>query len=94
MLLSTDTLLMHLNFQLDGSLADLVLELGYSFCNTVEECRNNLANFGVNSITPAAVAKVLGVMVRTHTGLPSEQVKWWYLFSEYRAGSSSNKNSV
>ena len=31
-------------------------------------------NFGVNSITPAAVAKVLGVMVRTHTGLPSEQV--------------------
>lgn len=63
------------NFQLDGSLADLVLELGYSFCNTVEECRNNLANFGVGSITPAAVAKVLGVMVRTHTGLPSEQVR-------------------
>lgn len=61
-------------FQLEGSLADLVLELGYSFCNTVEECRSNLANFGVNSITPAAVAKVLGVMVRTHTGLPSEQV--------------------
>ncbi|KAK8742070.1 hypothetical protein OTU49_002091, partial [Cherax quadricarinatus] len=59
---------------LDGSLADLVLELGYSFCNTVEECRNNLANFGVSSITPAAVAKVLGVMVRTHTGLPSEQI--------------------
>lgn len=59
---------------LDGSLADLVLELGYSFCNSVEECRNNLANFGVNSITPAAVAKVLGVMVRTHTGLPSEQI--------------------
>lgn len=59
---------------LDGSLADLVLELGYSFCNAVEECRSNLLNFGVSSITPAAVAKVLGVMVRTHTGLPSEQI--------------------
>ncbi|KAG7168806.1 CCR4-NOT transcription complex subunit 1-like 2, partial [Homarus americanus] len=59
---------------LDGSLADLVLELGYSFCSTVEECRNNLANVGVSSITPAAVSKVLGVMVRTHTGLPSEQI--------------------
>ncbi|XP_042855455.1 CCR4-NOT transcription complex subunit 1-like isoform X4 [Penaeus japonicus] len=59
---------------LDGSLADLVRELGYSFCSTVEECRSNLGNFCVTSITPAAVAKVLGVMVRTHTGLPAEQI--------------------
>lgn len=59
---------------LDGSLADFVLELGYSFCNSIEECRNNLGNFGATSIKPAAVAKVLGVMVRTHTGLPAEQI--------------------
>lgn len=90
------------HLQLDGSLADLVRELGYSFCSTVEECRSNLGNFCVTSITPAAVAKVLGVMVRTHTGLPSEQVRvigfllmyshWWGVAIQMQKGFLEGEN--
>lgn len=60
-------------FQLDGSLADLIMEIGYGFCSSVEECRNNLVNLGAREMTPPAVARVLGMMVRSHTGL-EEQV--------------------
>jgi CCR4-NOT transcription complex subunit 1 len=60
-------------FQLDGSLADLIMEIGYGFCSSVEECRNNLVNLGAREISPPAVARVLGMMVRSHTGL-EEQV--------------------
>ena len=60
-------------FQLDGSLADLIMEIGYGFCSSVEECRNNLVNLGAREISPPIVARVLGMMVRTHTGL-EEQV--------------------
>lgn len=61
------------NTMLDGSLADLIMEIGYGFCSSVEECRNNLVNLGAREMLPPAVARVLGMMVRTHTGL-EEQV--------------------
>nr|XP_006813651.1 PREDICTED: CCR4-NOT transcription complex subunit 1-like [Saccoglossus kowalevskii] len=57
---------------MDGSLADTLLEIGYGCCATVEECRNTLVQFGVNCITPISVAKVLGMMARTHTGLADQ----------------------
>jgi CCR4-NOT transcription complex subunit 1 len=60
-------------FQLDGSLAELIMEIGYGFCSSVEECRNNLVNLGAREMLPPAVARVLGMMVRSHTGL-EEQV--------------------
>jgi CCR4-NOT transcription complex subunit 1 len=62
-----------LYFQLDGSLADLIMEIGYGFCSSLEECRNSLVNLGACEMSPPAVARVLGMMVRTHTGL-EEQV--------------------
>jgi CCR4-NOT transcription complex subunit 1 len=58
---------------LDGSLADLIMEIGYGFCLSVEECRNSLVNLGACEVSPQAVARVLGMMVRSHTGL-EEQV--------------------
>ncbi|XP_021921568.1 CCR4-NOT transcription complex subunit 1 isoform X2 [Zootermopsis nevadensis] len=61
------------NTMLDGSLAELIMEMGYGFCSSVEECRNNLVNLGAREITPPAVARVLSMMVRSHTGL-EEQV--------------------
>ncbi|XP_049786692.1 CCR4-NOT transcription complex subunit 1 isoform X4 [Schistocerca cancellata] len=58
---------------MDGSLADLIMEMGYGFCSSVEECRNNLISLGAREMTPAMTARVLSMMVRTHTGL-DEQV--------------------
>ena len=37
--------------------------------SSVEECRNSLLQLGVQDITPAAVARMLGIMVKTTSGL-------------------------
>ncbi len=55
--------------QMEGSLADLILEVGYGCTATMEECRNTLVQFGVREITAASVARVLSMMARTPTGL-------------------------
>jgi len=54
---------------LDGALPDLVLEMGYHFTNSVDECRASLLQLGGREVYASTVAKVIGVMVRTHTGL-------------------------
>ncbi|XP_043935455.1 CCR4-NOT transcription complex subunit 1 [Protopterus annectens] len=55
---------------MDSSLADFMQEVGYGFCASVEECRNIIIQFGVREVTAAQVARVLGRMARTHSGLP------------------------
>ena len=57
---------------LDGSLADFVLEVGYALCSSVEECRRHLVNHGASEVTAPAVARCLGAMVRTYTGLQEQ----------------------
>ncbi|XP_045149632.1 CCR4-NOT transcription complex subunit 1 isoform X3 [Echinops telfairi] len=54
---------------MESSLADLMQEVGYGFCASVEECRNIIMQFGVREVTAAQVARVLGMMARTHSGL-------------------------
>ncbi|XP_064610278.1 CCR4-NOT transcription complex subunit 1-like isoform X2 [Liolophura sinensis] len=54
---------------MESSYADMILEAGYGCTATVEECRNTLMQFGVRELTPAAVARVLGMMARSHQGL-------------------------
>lgn len=56
---------------LDDALPELVRECGYQFTLSVEVCRNNLRSWiGTNGeINAATVARIIGVMVCTHTGL-------------------------
>ncbi|XP_060110364.1 CCR4-NOT transcription complex subunit 1 isoform X4 [Heteronotia binoei] len=54
---------------MESSLADFMQEVGYGFCASVEECRNIITQFGVGEVTAAQVARVLGMMARTHSGL-------------------------
>ncbi|CAN2389296.1 CCR4-NOT transcription complex subunit [Pristimantis euphronides] len=54
---------------MDSSLADFMQEVGYSFCTSVEECRSIIVQFGVREVTAVQVARVLGMMARTHSGL-------------------------
>ncbi|XP_046333509.2 CCR4-NOT transcription complex subunit 1-like isoform X5 [Haliotis rufescens] len=58
---------------MDASLADMILEAGYSCTSTVEECRNHLMQFGFRELTPTSVARVLGMMAHTPTGLGESQ---------------------
>ena len=55
---------------LDTALPDLVREIGYTFTSNTEQCRQNLLQLvGGPKISAATVARIIGVMVRTHTGL-------------------------
>ncbi|XP_059164399.1 CCR4-NOT transcription complex subunit 1-like isoform X2 [Physella acuta] len=53
----------------DISIAELMLESGYSCTASVDECRNLLTICGAREITPVAVARILGMMARTPVGL-------------------------
>ncbi|KAM9470212.1 CCR4-NOT transcription complex subunit 1 isoform 2-T2 [Clarias gariepinus] len=52
-----------------SSLADLMQELGYGFCASVEDCRNLIMQCAPCEVTASQVARVLGMMARTHSGL-------------------------
>ena len=54
---------------MDGSLADMMQEIGYGCCTTMDECRKTLVQIGINSVSASAVARVIGMMARTHSGL-------------------------
>lgn len=67
------------------------MEMGYSICSSLEECRRNLlsvtgGNASGSSVyfSPASIAKVLSMMIRTHTGLDSQSTL------TYWPGDSSN----
>ncbi|CAF0747026.1 unnamed protein product, partial [Didymodactylos carnosus] len=68
-LLSDSSSLSTAVWQMDASLADVVIEMGYSFTSSIEECRNALVQFGVQEIKPLNIARILGAMAKTHNGL-------------------------
>ncbi|XP_054632177.1 CCR4-NOT transcription complex subunit 1 isoform X12 [Dunckerocampus dactyliophorus] len=54
---------------MESSLAEFMQEVGYSFCASLDECRNIILQYGVREVTASQVARVLGMMARTHSGL-------------------------
>ena len=54
---------------MDGSLADVIVEMGYNFTASVEDCRNTLVYFGLQELKPSAIARMLSAMIKTHSGL-------------------------
>ncbi|BFZ13285.1 hypothetical protein BsWGS_16323 [Bradybaena similaris] len=51
------------------SIADIMMESGYSCTLNAEECRTVLTQCGAKEVNPAAVARTLSMMVRTPVGL-------------------------
>lgn len=66
----------------DNSLADLILETGYAFTAGADECRNHMVSFGLRDLSPAALARALHYMARTHASLDEQTLR------NLRAGSS------
>ncbi|CAL9697168.1 unnamed protein product [Knipowitschia caucasica] len=54
---------------MESSLAEFMQEVGYGFCASVDECRNIILQYGGREVTASQVARVLGMMARTHSGL-------------------------
>lgn len=65
------------------------MELGYGFTSSVEECRNSLASLGARELTPRCVAKILGYMARTCSGL--EDAGGLHSFWENSGANQDNK---
>lgn len=56
---------------MENSIEDLIQDIGYSFTSSVDDCRNSLLTFGQSIkdlLTPKSVARVMGLMARTHDG--------------------------
>ncbi len=54
---------------MDGSLADIILEMGYNFTTSIENCRNVLVHFGLQELKSSTIARILSAMIKTHSGL-------------------------
>uniref|UniRef100_A0A3Q3XA58 CCR4-NOT transcription complex, subunit 1 n=1 Tax=Mola mola TaxID=94237 RepID=A0A3Q3XA58_MOLML len=54
---------------MESSLAEFMQEVGYGFCASLDECSNIILQYGVREVTASQVARVLGMMARTHSGL-------------------------
>ena len=55
---------------LDGALPDLVLEMGYHFTNSVDECRASLLQLGGREVYASTVAKVFKRTSKRQTNTP------------------------
>ncbi|XP_011168409.1 CCR4-NOT transcription complex subunit 1 isoform X1 [Solenopsis invicta] len=56
--------------QMDSNtLVELIMELGYSFTTSIDECRSALTGLGAREISPACVARVLSQMARSCSNL-------------------------
>lgn len=51
---------------MENSLAEIIRDIGYSFTSSVEECKNNMLNFGVREPTAIDVARIIAMMIRFH----------------------------
>jgi CCR4-NOT transcription complex subunit 1 len=54
---------------MDGILSDVILEMGYDFTASVEDCRNALVHFGLQELRPSTIARMISAMIKTHSGL-------------------------
>jgi CCR4-NOT transcription complex subunit 1 len=54
---------------MDGLLSDVILEMGYDFTASVEDCRNALVHFGLQELKPSTIARMISAMIKTHSGL-------------------------
>lgn len=49
---------------IEHSLADVIRDIGYGFTASIEECKNNMLNFGVREPTAIDVARTISMMIR------------------------------
>ncbi|XP_055686768.1 CCR4-NOT transcription complex subunit 1 isoform X2 [Lutzomyia longipalpis] len=59
---------------MDTSWANLVMDIGYSFTVSVDECKNHLIKVTGREIGAQDVAKILALMCRTHSNLSESSI--------------------
>lgn len=59
---------------MDTSWSILVMDIGYGFTSSVEECKNHLMKVAGRDVSPQDVAKIISLMCRTHTNLSDSSI--------------------
>lgn len=76
----------------------MVIEIGYSFTSSVEECKSHLIKCGGRDITPQDVAKIISLMSQTHANLSDSSINlptpnaFWPNSSQANDSTSSNSS--
>lgn len=66
------------------------MEMGYNFCASLEEGRQNMNSLHLRDLNPTVVARILVMMVRTHRGL--DDLALWTSGATKRDSESSGEN--
>lgn len=78
----------------------MVLEIGYSFTASVDECKSHLMKAGGRDITAHDVAKIISLMCKTHTNLSDSSINlptpnaFWSLSASTQGGDGEKKDKL
>lgn len=59
---------------MDTSWSNLIVEIGYAFTASVDECKNHLSKVGGRDLAPLDVSRLIALMCRTHTNLSDSSI--------------------
>ena len=59
---------------MDTSWSKMIIEIGYSFTSSVEECKSHLMKGGGRDVTAQDVAKIIALMCQTHSNLSDSSI--------------------
>lgn len=59
---------------MDTSWSKMIIEIGYSFTSSVEECKSHLTKGGGRDVTAQDVAKIISLMCQTHSNLSDSSI--------------------
>lgn len=59
---------------MDTSWSKMIIEIGYSFTSSVDECKSHLMKGGGRDVTAQDVAKIISLMCQTHANLSDSSI--------------------
>lgn len=59
---------------MDTSWSKMIIEIGYSFTSSLEECKSHLMKGGGRDVTAQDVAKIIALMCQTHSNLSDSSI--------------------
>lgn len=78
---------------MDTSWSKLIMEMGYSFTQSVEDCKSHLIKCGGRDISAQDVAKIISLMCLTHTNLSDSSINLPTPNAFWPSNTNSNTNS-
>jgi CCR4-NOT transcription complex subunit 1 len=85
---------------MDTSWSKMVLEIGYAFTSSTEECKSHLMKAGGRDVSAQDVAKIISLMCQTHTNLSDSSINlptpnaFWSLSASTQGNDAEKKDKL